>query len=153
MFEKSDLIHRAELLIEINHGILYRSCISILTTGLHLAKELDNFSDLQEFVPIFEKKYRRLKLQLEKEDIRRKQKKMQDIKLLFKSFTREMLYNRLEKCKEESLKLMKKWSALRRDERTQRKATISNRADTNAWEMILIQDAINYMKTNNLRQI
>ncbi len=44
-------------------------------------------------------------------------------------------------------------STLRKDERTQRKATISNRADANAREMMLLQDAINYMNVNNLNRI
>lgn len=150
---KINLICRAEALIEINHGVLYKSCISILRTGLRMAKESNNFSDLQEFVPIFEKKYKRLKLQIKKENIEREQKTIRDIKHLFKSYTKEKLFQRLKKCKGESLKLMEKWSALRRDERTQRKATISNRADANAKEMMLIQDAINYIKINKLKRI
>lgn len=148
-----NLINRAKQLIDSNHGILYRSSISILRTGLKLAKESNNFSDLQEFVPIFEKKYKRLKLQREKERLEREARKIRDITLLFKSYTKEVLFNRLDRCKKESLELKEKWSALRIDERTQRKATISNRADANAKEMMLIQDALTYLKKNKLRQI
>ncbi len=64
-----------------------------------------------------------------------------------------MLYQRLKKCKKESLELMERWSALRRDEKTQRKATISNKADANAKEMMQIQNAITYMKINKLKRI
>ena len=148
-----NLINRAEQLIDSNHGILYRSSISILRTGLRLAKESNDYSDLEEFMPIFEKKYKRLKLQREKERLESEERKIRDINILFKSYTREMLFDRLDKCEKESSTLKTKWDSLRVDERTQRKATISNRADGNAKEMVLIQDAITYMKKNRLRQI
>ena len=64
-----------------------------------------------------------------------------------------MLYKELEKCEKESLKLMGKWSELRRDERTQRKATISNRADANARMMMLVRDAITHMKKSGFTRI
>ncbi|MEE9378676.1 MAG: hypothetical protein V3V33_11660 [Candidatus Lokiarchaeia archaeon] len=151
--DKTNLIHRAEHLIKNNHGVLYKSCISILKTGLRMARETQDFSDLKEFVPKFEEKHIKMKLQIEKENLERKQKTIQDITHLFKSYTKEMLFNQLEKCKKESMELMEKWSRLRRDERTQRKATISNRADSNAKEMVLIQDAITYMGKNKLTRI
>ncbi len=43
--EKTELINRAEQLIERNHGVLYKSSISILKTGLRIAKESNNFSE------------------------------------------------------------------------------------------------------------
>lgn len=153
MPERINLIHRAEHLIKNNHGVLYKSCISILKIGLQMARETHDFSDLKEFVPKFEKKRIKMKLQIEKNNLERKQRTIRDITHLFKSYTKEMLYNRLEKCKKESMELMEKWSRLRRDERTQRKATISNRADSNANEMMLIQDAITYMENNKLTRI
>ena len=93
---------------------------------------------MKEFVPKFEKKHRKMKLQIEKDNLERKQKTIRDINHLFKSYTKEMLYNRLEKCKKESTILMEKWSTLGKGERTQRRATISNRTDANAKEMMLI---------------
>ncbi len=148
-----NLINRAEQLIGNNHGILYKSSISILKTGIKIARESNNFSDLQEFVPKFEKNYKKLKLQREKEKSERENRKIRDINILFKSYTRELLFNRLDKCKKESSTLKTKWDSLRVDERTQRRATISNRAEANAKKMMLIQDALTYMKKNKLRQI
>ncbi len=150
---KSRLIDRAEQLIKNNHGILYKRCISILETGIKRATNLLDYSDLEDFVPIFEKKYMRLKFQLEQENRQSKEKKIQNITLLFKSYTKEMLFKQLENCTKESLKLKIKWDSLRRDERTQRKATRSNRVDANAKEMMLIQDALNSLKKNGLSQI
>ena len=72
-----------------------------------------------------------MKLQIEKDNLERKQKTIRDINHLFKSYTKE-------KCKKESTILMEKWSTLGKGERTQRRATISNRADANAKEMMLI---------------
>ena len=153
MLERINLIHRAEHLIKSNHGVLYRSCISILKTGLRMARETHDFSDLKEFVPKFEEKHIKMKLQIEEDDLERKQKTIRDITHLFKSYTKEMLYNLLDKCKKESMELMEKWSALRKGERTQIRATISNRADANAKEMMLIKNAITYMRINKLTQI
>jgi len=87
---KINLICRAETLIENNHGVLYKSCISILKTGLQMAKESNDFSDLQEFVPIFEKKYKRLRLQIKKVNIEREQKTIRDI--ICSSHTPEKCY-------------------------------------------------------------
>jgi hypothetical protein len=150
---KSSLIDRAEQLIENNHGILYRSSMSILKTGIKRAKNLLDYSDLQEFVPLFEKEYTRLKSERETENREKEKRKMRDINILFKSYTKEMLFKQLENCQKESMKLKQKWDLLRRDERTQRKATISNRLDANAKEMMLIQDALAYLKEEGLVRI
>lgn len=150
---KSNLIVRAEKLIENNHGVLYRRCISILKTGIKRAEKILDYSDLQEFVPLFEEKFERLKTQFEKENHAQEQKKIRDISCIFKSYTKEMLYKQLESCRKESLKLKEKWSTLRKDERTQRKATISNRITANAKEMMLVQDALTYLKEKGLIQI
>lgn len=151
--DKNKLIRRAKQLIEKNHGILYRRSISILKTGIIKTREKNNYSDLIEFVPKFEVKYKNRKIQLEADRIEQEQKRIWNIRHLYGSYTKEMLMNQLKKCEKESIKLMKKWSLLRKDERTQRKAIISNRADVNAKEMMLIQDALTYMNKNQLKRI
>lgn len=151
--QNNDLFERAERLIESNHGILYKSSIGILKHGLKLAREFNDFSDLEEFVPKYEKKYICMKKKYEAEKLERERRILQVIHLLFKSYTKEMLYKRLAQCKRESMQLMNKWSTLRIDERTQRKARISNRADANAQEMRLIQDALDYLRNTKQDQI
>jgi hypothetical protein len=151
--KKSSLIDRAEQLIKNNHGVLYRSSISILKTGIKRAENLFDYSDLQEFVPIFEREYERLKSKRETENREREERKMRDITILFKSYTKEMLFKQLEKCGKESMRIKQKWDLLRRDERTQKRATLSNRADANAKEMMLIQDALTYLKKERLVRI
>ena len=151
--EEKELIKRAEHLLKISKGILYRGSVGIIEHGLKLAKKLNDFSDLKEFLPIIERKYLRLKKKYEEDRQEKERVNNLQINLLYKSYTKEMLLNQLEKCQKESLRLMERWLALRRDERTQRKATISNRAGANAKEMILIQDALTYMKINKLKQI
>jgi len=59
----------------------------------------------------------------------------------------------LENCTKESLRLKKKWDSLRPDERTQRKATISNRINANAKEMMMVQDALVFLRKSGLARI
>ncbi|MHA2036857.1 MAG: hypothetical protein ACW98X_10510 [Promethearchaeota archaeon] len=73
---KAGLIDRAEHLITNNHGVLYRSSISILKTGLKRAENLFDYSDLQEFVPIFEREYKRLKSKRETENREKEERKI-----------------------------------------------------------------------------
>jgi len=56
------------------------------------------------------------------------------------------LRKKLAKLENETMELMKKWSARRPDERTQRKATISNRVDSVAKQILLIKDIIEKRK-------
>ena len=94
-----------------------------------------------------------MKKEYEAEKFEREKKTLQVIHLLFGSYTKEMLYKRLAQCKKESMRLMNKWLTLRVDERTQRKACISNRADANAQEMRLIQDALDYLRNTKQNRI
>jgi len=147
---EKDLIKRAETLIHTNKGILPRSSIGILNKGLQFAREKNDFSDLIEFVPMFEKKYIRLKAKFERETQENTQKRDELIQRLYGSLTKEQLLKELAKLQKESMELMHKWSSRRPDERTQRKCRISNRADAVAKEMMLIQDAIKKLDSNTL---
>ncbi len=142
-----NLIQRALFLIENNHGILYKSSIGILKTGLNQAKEQDNFSDLEEFVPIFEKNYIRLKAQWEKEEHHKEQLRRRDMELLIAHYSVRQLEKKLAALERESLELKHKWDHRRPDERTQRKCRITNRADTVAKEILLIQDSLKVLKS------
>ena len=65
-------------------------------------------------------------------------------------YTKEQLTRKLKTLENESEELRKKWNIIRVDERTQRKARISNRADSVARYKLLIQDAL---KSLEKRQI
>ena len=67
-FEGTQLIKRAENLIDKNRGVLYKSSIGILKRGLIDAREKEDFSDLKEFLPRFEREYERMKVQFEREN-------------------------------------------------------------------------------------
>ncbi len=150
--KEKELIQRAENLINTNKGILERSSIGILRKGLQIAKEKNDFSDLIEFVPMFEKKYIRLKAKFEKETEESTKKRNDLIQRLYGSLTREQLLKELAKLQKESTELMHKWSARRPDERTQRKCRIYNRADEVAKEKMLIHDAIKLLDSKSQSQ-
>jgi len=144
LHESQDLIQRAELLIGKNKGILPRRSIGILKTAI----KQNNLEDLREYVPMIEKKYIRMKETFDKEQKDRIEIKQRDIAILLKHYTKKQLIKKLDSLKNESQKLKKKWDTIRHDERTQRKATISNRADAIAKQMLLIQDALESFEKN-----
>ncbi len=143
---KTQLITRANLIIENNHGVLYKSSIGILKHGLKNATEKDDFEDLEEFVPKFEKKNILMKKKLEQLIQERTEDWNYRVNLYIKSHSLEQLRRKLAKLEKETIELMKKWSERRPDERTQRKATISNRADSVAKAILLVKDAIDIIE-------
>ena len=140
--QKLTLLQRADEIIKKNHGVLPRSCIGILKAEIKLATTKNNFEDLIEFVPMFEKKYIRLKKSIEEDRIHKDQIRTRDITLEITHHTKNQLIKELAKLEKESLELMQKWSTRRKGERTQRTAKISNRADAVAKRKLLLQDAI-----------
>ena len=143
---KLQLITKAKLIIENNHGVLYKSSIGILKHGLKNATEKNDFEDLEEFVPKFERQYIVMKKKLEQLIQERTENWNYRVSLYIKSYSLEQLHRKLARLEKETMELMKKWSSRRPDERTQRKATISNRADSVAKAILLIKDAIDIIE-------
>ena len=140
---KTSLLQRARAIIKNNHGVLYRSSIGILKTGIKNATQKEDFTDLIEYVPKFEKLHVRMKKKLEEELKHGEYVRMRDITLTVKRHTKAQLEKELTNLEKESMELMDKWCNRRRpDERTQWKAQVSNRADSVARRMLLVKDAL-----------
>jgi hypothetical protein len=87
---------RAESLIKNNKGVLYKRSIGILKVGLRLASN-GNMADLKEFVPIFERKYLRMKARLDRKLKEEKDRYDQQMAGLIKNYSLTDLKKQLVK--------------------------------------------------------
>jgi len=146
----SDLILRAKILIKKAKGVLYKSSIGILKTGLENALNQKDFTDLIEYVPKFEKKYQIKKEELELFIKERQVNHIKTLILFYADYSKEELENLLAKCEKRSKIFEHQWTQERRaDEKTMWKANLFNKIEANAKEMNLIKDAIEYFFNNN----
>ena len=130
------------------NGYLYNSSRGILKTGIKRAIGEGNYSDLLEYVPKMRIKALKYEKEIKARDQREGEAYQKRVIATIKSNSKAQLLKRMAKCKQISEKGRIYWTEERgKAERTARKAHISNKLDSNAYDMLLLQEALKQFDT------